>query len=300
MRLPTVTVLALIAVVGLNACATQTAASGAPTADAQPADAQPADDQALAELREHHRHHHRGGVTQLIAMSLDTLGADDASRPQIEKLQTDLYVCMVPAGEIEKRLLLALADGVAAGTIATAEVDAAIEQRNIAAAAAHDCSMDTLNRLHALLSPMERAALVDKVQAHWEAWRQVNHEAEAGGRERGGRLAELAQELSLTADQVEKISASLRAARAGRAGTFDPKKAEAHVQSFATAFVGESFDAKSVSMNANAHLATQGGRRMARFYEAVTPLLTPEQRTKLAEHLRERASHQPAISATAK
>ncbi len=296
MRLPAVTVLAVTAVVGLNACA-HTAASGAPTADAQAADAQPADEQAATELREHHRHHHRGGVTQLIAMSLDTLGADDAKRPQVEKLQRDLYACMAPASELEKKLLLTLADGVATGAIATDEVNATIAQRDIVAAALHDCSVDTLNQLHAVLSPMERTALVDKVQAHWETWRQVNHEAAAGGREPGGRLAELTRELSLTPDQVEKISEALHAARTGRAGTFDPAKAEAHVQSFAAAFVGESFDARSVATNANAHLATHGGRRMALFYETVTPLLTPEQRTKLAVHLREHASHQPAISA---
>ena len=35
-------------------------------------------------------------------------------------------------------------------------------------------------------------------------------------------------------------------------------------------------------------MAAWGVTRMVRFYEIVTPLLTPEQRTKLAEHLRER------------
>jgi hypothetical protein len=35
---------------------------------------------------------------------------------------------------------------------------------------------------------------------------------------------------------------------------------------------------------------------MAFFYETVTPLLTPEQRTMLSQHLREHASHQPAVS----
>jgi len=32
-------------------------------------------------------------------------------------------------------------------------------------------------------------------------WRQVNHEAEAGGEEKGGRLADLAEELNLTPEQ---------------------------------------------------------------------------------------------------
>jgi Spy/CpxP family protein refolding chaperone len=35
---------------------------------------------------------------------------------------------------------------------------------------------------------------------------------------------------------------------------------------------------------------------MARFYEAVTPVLTPDQRAKLAAHLRERLEDQHATS----
>ncbi len=259
------------------------------------ADTPPAADPAAAELKEHHRHHH-GGITKFIAMSLDTIGADDAKRPQIEKAQSDLHSCMAPVGEIEKSLLTTLADGVAAGKIDTAKVDATIAQLDAAANAVHGCSVDALNRLHAILSPTERAALVDKVQAHWEVWQQVNHKAEPGSREPGGRLAEFTQELNLTADQSEKISKALHKARPGLAGKFDAKKGEAHMHAFATGFVAESFDAKSVTANANGHLATHGSKRMAHFYETVTPLLTPEQRTKLAEHLREHATHQPAAS----
>jgi hypothetical protein len=95
---------------------------------------------------------------------------------------------------------------------------------------------------------------------------------------------------------VNKISAALHTAMAGLHGKFDPKKGEAHVHAFSTAFAGDSFDAKSVKSNANGHLASGGATRMALFYETVTPLLTPEQHTKLAEHLREHASYQSAAS----
>ena len=268
-----------------------TTAGGVATAGAVPAD-----DQAIAELKEHHRHHHHGGVTKFIAMSLDTLGVDDAKRPQIEKLQSDLHAQMVPAREAEKNLLLTLSDGVAAGTVDTAKVDAAIAKLTTAADAVHEASLDTLNKLHAILSPTERAALVEKVEAHWEVWRQVNHEAEPGGREKGGRLAQLAEEVGLTPDQVKKISAALRTTMAGLHGKFDPKNGEGHVHAFATAFAGDSFDAKTVTSNANGHLASHGATRMALFYESVTPLLTPEQRTKLAGHLKEHASYQLAPS----
>jgi Spy/CpxP family protein refolding chaperone len=245
-------------------------------------------------LKEHHRHHHDGGVTKFIAMSLDTLGTDDAKRPQIEQLQSDLHAQMAPGREAEQSLQLELADGITAGTVDTVKVDAAIARLTTAADTEQAASLDTLNKLHAILSPSERAALVDKVQAHWEVWRQVNHEEQPGGRERGGRLAELTEEVSLTPDQVTKISAALHTAMAGLSDKFDPKKGEAHVHAFSTAFAGRSFNAKAVRSSANAHLASRGATRMALFYETVTPLLTQEQRTKLAAELREHANHPAA------
>lgn len=292
MRLTCAVGLALMTGVGLNGCAAHSAASEAPTADATSR----ASEQAATELREHHRHHHRGGVTQLIAMSLGTLDVDDASSARVDKLHDELRACMEPAGAIEKKLLVALADGVAAGAVVSAEVDAALAERSAAAAAAQDCSVEVLKQLHAILTPMERAALVDRVEANYKVWRQVNHEAEMGRRDKGGRLADLAHELNLTADQVEKTSAALDAALARRADEFDAAKAEALVQAFTTAFVGASFEARSLTTNANALLSAHGERQMLLFYETVTPFLTPEQRTQLAEHLRDHASQQPSGS----
>ncbi len=273
--------------------------SAAPKAGeaAAPADAgaaTAADDQAAAELREHHRHHHHGGITSFIAMSLDTLGEDDAKRPQIEMLQRELHVCLAPAGRAEKKVLRTLADGVAAGSIDAAKVDAAIGKLATAASGAQPCSAKALNTLHRLLSPAERRALVEKVQAHWQVWRQVNSEAEAGGKEEGGALAALSQELALTPEQVETISGRLHDALPAVQAQFDPKKAEEHLQAFSDAFVGDSFDAKSITVNSNGSLATGGSRRMSVFYETVTPDLTPDQRTALAAHLREHSGHQPS------
>jgi Spy/CpxP family protein refolding chaperone len=283
--------LALIAAVGFNPWSARAEGNETP-----PARTQPAEDQASAELTGHHRHHHRGGVTQFVAMSLDTLGADDAKRPEVEKVQRDLQACMEPAGRREMELHLTLADGIAAGKIDKAKVEKTIAHLDTAAAAVHECSSGGLNQLHAILSSSERWELVEKVQAHWDVWRQVDHEATAGGRGPGGWIAKLEDELTLTPDQVERISKAVHKALAASSARFDRKKVEASVQSLAAAFVQDSFDARSIPANANAHLATRGAKRMAIFYETVTPVLTPEQRATLAEHLREHASHQPVIA----
>lgn len=284
--------LALMAALGLGACATSAAATRQ-----QELDAVAADEQAQAGLHEYHRHQHRGGVMQFVAMALDTVEPGDASRPKVEALQADLYACMAPAAAVQLRLRLTVADGVAAGAVDLAALDVIIGQLDVAAAGVRDCGVAALNGLHAALSPLERAELIEKVQAHWEVWRQVNSEEEPAARGTGGRLGALARELSLTPDQVERASAALHTALSGQPARFDRPGADADVQAFATAFEGPTFDARTTPMQAGHRMATFGATRMAIFYETVTPLLTPPQRAALAGHLRERAGQSPAVSA---
>jgi Spy/CpxP family protein refolding chaperone len=196
---------------------------------------------------------------------------------------------MAPAREAEKEFLGVLADGVAAGTVDAAKVDAALTKVRSAAAVRRDADYDTLNELHKILSPEERAALVDKVQAHWEVWRKVNEGTAAGG----SQLADLTDEISLTPDQVTKITAALKAQP--EPAPRDPKRAEVRVRAFATGFVMPSFDAKSLASKTPA-VGGQGATRTARFYEAVAPVLTLEQRTKAAENLHGDARYEPASS----
>ena len=160
------------------------AANGPPPATAGRPTA--ADDDATAGLMEHHRYHHHGGVTLFIAMSLDTLGVSPEQRAAVEKIRTDLHARMEPARAAEQNLMTTLADGLAAANLDTAKVDAAVAQVTAAAAAVHDASADALNELHAVLTPPQRAALVDKVEAHWAVWQKANAE-ETGAGEAGGR-----------------------------------------------------------------------------------------------------------------
>lgn len=204
---------------------------------------------------------------------------------------------MAPARDAEHDLMSTLADGIAAGTIDTAKVDAALAKVATASAGVHAASLDALTQLHDALSPVERAALVDKVKAHWEVWQKVNSEHPAS-HEKGTRLARLTKKLDLTPDQLDKITQAL-SADTPTTPQNDPKPVDAHIQAFATAFVADKFDPKSLATTANAsagHAARFGGARMAHFYEVVTPVLTPDQRTKLAAHLRERMNDPHAAS----
>jgi Spy/CpxP family protein refolding chaperone len=237
-----------------------------------------------------------------ISMAIDTLGLDPAKKAPVEKIQSDLHAKMQPARDAERDLITTLADGIAAGKIDNAKVDAAVAKVATASAGIHAATLDAMTQLHDALSPAERAALVDKVKAHGEVWRKVNVDEKPGSKEKGAHLERLTTLLSLTPDQVDKITTAL-AADVPVTPQTDPKAVDAHIQAFATAFLADKFDPKALAATATAsagHTARHGGARMARFFEAITPVLTPDQRTKLAAHLRERLDDQHASSAPAK
>jgi Spy/CpxP family protein refolding chaperone len=262
------------------------AATNAPPSAVAGASAEEED--ATAGLVEHHRHHHHGGVTLLIAMSLDTLGLSPEQKPAVEKIRSDLHARMEPGRAAEQNLVATLADGLAAGTLDPVKVDAALAQLTSAAAMVHDASTDALNQLHAVLTPPQRAALVDKLEAHWSVWQKANTDE-------GDHLTQLTADLDLTPDQVDKIRAS-QAEAMKALPRFDPQEVAGHIHAFGDAFRAQTFDAKALTTGgpATAHMVGWGAARMAHFIESVSPVLTPDQRGKLAQMLRQHANHNPS------
>jgi Spy/CpxP family protein refolding chaperone len=253
------------------------------------------DDDLTADLIERHRHHAQGGVTMFIALSLDTLGLPPDQQAAVTKIQADLFTAMEPARLDEQNVLNALADGIAAGDIDKTRVDAAISKLAGASGVVHEATMDALNRLHAALTPPERAAVVYKVWAHWAVFRQANGEDEqVGGGQPARRLTDLATDIGLSPDQVTRIRGALASRTQGAPEeTQNLFEVDAHLKDL-DSFREDTFNARRLSRGtaANSHVAARGAARMAGFYEAVLPLLTPEQRAKLVTLLREHASHQ--------
>jgi Spy/CpxP family protein refolding chaperone len=290
--------LRLVAVASFfSAVACGGSSTSSPPPSTSPSGATSAEDENAGEaLTNYDRHHHHGGVTLLIAMSLDVVGITPDQKTTIEQIRTDLHKALEPSRVAEQAVLAALADGIAAGTIDTAKVDATIAQLSSAAAGVHDASAAALNQLHGILTAEQRLAFADKVQAHWDVWQDANaletpaEQAKADA----DRVATLAADLGLAADQVEKIRASV-ASTAGATPPLDAQEIDAHIHRFADAFRAEAFDARTMTAagGADARVATWGATKMARFLEAATPALTPEQRTKLAQILREHAAHDP-------
>jgi Spy/CpxP family protein refolding chaperone len=261
-------------------------ATAAPSASASAAPESTAEaDEAGRNLRRHHRHHHHGGVAMFIHMAIDTLGLPADKKAAVEKIQADLHAKMAPSREAGRNVLSVIADGATAGTIDDGKLKAALAKQATASDGVHAATIDALNKLHDALSPEERSALVEKVKAHVEVWKKTQDE-EHGSKDKEGHLGRITEELSLTPDQVEKISAALKKDAPPKP---DHAALDAHIKAFETAFVADKFDAKTLTTAnaANAHVS-KGSERMVRFYKIVIPLLTPDQRTKLAAHLHER------------
>jgi Spy/CpxP family protein refolding chaperone len=289
-----------IVAVALLASATAIGCGGATANSAPATEGSTVDttgDEATADLVEHHRYHHHGGITLFIAMSLDTMGLPPEEQAAVEKIRSDLHARMEPAHAAEQSLVSTLAEGLAAGTLDPVKVDAAVAQVTTAAGGVHEASAEALNQLHATLTPLERAALIDKVESHWAVWQKANAE-ETGASKPEGRLARLATDLDLTTDQVDKIRSALTEGMRA-VPKLDPTEVDAHLRDFGAAFRSDKFDAKGMASAsiADAHIVGWGAAHLAHFVEAVAPVLTPDQRAQLAEQLREHASHNPSAQA---
>jgi Spy/CpxP family protein refolding chaperone len=276
------------------AAASASAADAASSADAE-AELIEEENHLTDELQAHHRHHHQGFVGFVI-MAVETLGIAPDQQTAVDGIRKDFHTKMKPLREANTAVLDLLADGIAAGTIDKAKVDAAVARAGTAAAAVHAATPDVLNHLHAVLRPEQRAALVDKVDAQWMVWREANSAEQMGDGGSGPdrHIAHVAKDIGLTSDQVDKLRANLDATKDVKK-PFDPVAVDAYLKALDEAFVAEAFDAKKLPAAASedSRVVSWGAERMARFHEALAPVLTPDQRTQVADKLRQRAEHTP-------
>jgi hypothetical protein len=146
--------------------------------------------------------------------------------------------------------------------------------------AAMPVQVDSLNRLHQILTPDQRNMLIDHVEARLALRRAAPRETWASGAGAAEATPEQAlTRLDLTMEQTSEVMTRLRAAR-----NSEPTESLAErTEAFLGAFRSEGFDARVFARPARA------GEHEKMFAEVVLPTLTPVQRTTFAEILRERA-----------
>jgi hypothetical protein len=276
----------LVGAMVAGGCASRTATE----APAATAGSSAAEDTEAYGLREHHRYH-QGGVGLFFAMSLETLGAPPEQSAEIEKVRTNLRASMEPLHTAQRQLLATLADGLSHGALDPSTVDAAVLGVSRAAPGVRDALVTSLDELHGVLTPSQRAALADKVESHWAVWRAENLGGQGAppGPEHG-HLAALSNELGLSREQQEQIRAALKSGRTEP--PFEQQQAAARLQALAEGFRQEHFDARVLYQGEpEPGMAAWGAAHLARVVEAMSPVLSTEQRSQLAEKLREHARH---------
>jgi Spy/CpxP family protein refolding chaperone len=277
---------ALVAGVAAVGCAAKTANTP------PPATAATLDDDAVAGLLEHHRYHHHGGVTLFIAMSLETLGVSPEQRDVVEKVRDNLRANMEAARKAEQVLVTTLADGLKVSQFDGARVDDAVVKVTVAASQVDAASADALNQLHATLTPEQRDALMDKVEAHWTVWKKANVGESEPADGSGSRLATLEADLTLTPDQTTKIRAAL-ADDLKSVPPMDQQRVSAHLRAFGDAFRAANFDAKTMKTGqaADEQLVRWGAVHLVHMIESMSPVLTADQRAELADRLTGHGTH---------
>jgi Spy/CpxP family protein refolding chaperone len=221
-------------------------------------------DQAPAEA--HHHHGHRPGLFGA-ALKLDSLTPQQ--RTSIEGLIQQDRAARTPVRQADAPVLEALAHQVEQASIDPQGLSPVLNVEKTAEAAEVGVERSSLNSLHGLLTPAQRATLVDGIESH-----QHGHHgrADAGANRTGDHG------LGLTPEQRAQIAANLRAeVPAGQGGK---------MHAMLEAFRGDTFDASGFVSG------VAPGERAERLAQAMVPVLTPAQRAILASHLRTRAARE--------
>jgi Spy/CpxP family protein refolding chaperone len=238
------------------------------------------------------------GALLLIDLSLRDLDLTVERRSTVERIRALLLATMDPGVALEESLANVLADGVAAGVVDRAQADAAIAQLGEAIARRHQMACRALDQLHDALTPRLRAVLIGRLEVHWGDWKDaLGHDegTQEPATNPGSGLAALTTELGLSQGQADRIEAALASETRTAPGSYGRAAVEAHMRALARAFAADTFDAEALGPEprADTHLVAWGATRMARLFEAVAPVITVEDRTRLAQDIRHRVTLMP-------
>ncbi|HEX4448286.1 MAG TPA: Spy/CpxP family protein refolding chaperone [Polyangiaceae bacterium] len=239
----------------------------------------------------HHGHHREGLIGA--ALKLDSL--TPAQRTSIEQLVQTRRTAEVPVRQADAQVLTALAQQVEQASIDRNALAPMVTARESAAVAARTVDLDTVQKLHDILTPAQRGQLVDGVEAHFG---QNAGKGQGDGKGPGhehGRLGMIAKKLGVTDQQKAQIMANLRAERPARADAGARPDFRAEGRAWLDSFRGDTFTASAAGANMQERVEKRADR-MEDLLTAAVPVLTSAQRSELATHLRTRAQHESSHS----
>jgi Spy/CpxP family protein refolding chaperone len=264
------------------------------------------------------KHHHGHGMDALLMTSLDSLDLKPEQKTAIDGIESDMEKTGEAAKEPRAKLEGDVADGVAAGKLDKKKTDADIKAMADAVTAAEPQMQDAMNRMYKTLDADQRKKLVETMRAKGKEMKEhmAEHEAHEhdakgpGGKDKGpgagkeheghehegmgeGPMSKLGDELGLTDEQKTKLRTKLETQmKANHAAMKTKMEAmEKHMDSVGTAFEGDKFDAKKAGIGSQApEMVKAMATARLQFVETVLGVLTPDQRAKFAQHLKDHAN----------
>lgn len=233
---------------------------------------------------------------------IESLDLSEAQRADLVQIREQLHDDMAPARAAVRDLTELYAAGLEQGKVDHEAVDA---QQKVIATEVENARLAfeaAANAVHSTLTPAQRGRLMDRVlemhdlqSAEAKEREESENAAENPASERArphGKLARIADELGITADQRKAI---LGSARGAFETAFPERKArrlekEARVRAIAEAFRSDDFDAHSFGFGKESESMFKGvGEVSHTVANVANVVLTSEQRAGLAKTLRDRA-----------
>jgi Spy/CpxP family protein refolding chaperone len=259
----------------------------------------------------------------MLFMELSQVGLRPEQKMAIDAIDKDLEKLGEATKEQKALLVSDVTEGVAAGKLNKAKIDADVKKLAQAASSTAGSVQDAMTKLHKTLDAPQRKKLIEllqaKVKEHQEHALAMGehgmgpkgehdgpkgehgmgpkgeHDGPKGEHHMGGHgpIEKLTEQLGLTPAQRDQLKTKLEATM--KAGQADMKAHMTTMQKMmktvGDAFESDKFDAKKVGVGEHGgEMAKLMATSKIRFVEAVLSVLTPEQRAKFAEHIRQHAS----------
>lgn len=230
---------------------------------------------------------HRMGLIGA-ALKLDSL--TPAQRTAIEQLAQTRRTAEVPVRQADAQVLTVLAQQVEQASINRAALAPTVGARETAAVAARNVDLDTVQKLHDLLTPAQRGQLIDGIEARFQGHADAGPGKGAGGHG-GGHLGMIAKKLGLTDQQKAQIASNLRAERQAEGTPAPHPDMRGAGKAWLESFRGDTFNASASASNIPQRMERRANH-MEDLMTAAVPVLSAGQRAELATHLRARAAHE--------
>lgn len=225
------------------------------------------------------------GPVKLFGEALGDVPLTASQRAAIEQMASDAEARHAAARSARQDLMTTLAAQVEAGAIDRAALQPKVAALTAAMQASQPADRAAFEQLHAVLSPDQRAAFVDAVQARAQQ--------RAGAFKGHGVMKEWAQEMQLTDDQRAQIKAAVmqKMQAAGAPDHADWRGAKHQGEAVMAAFKQDTFVFDQVQPPRDvSQMVARMTDRFLGIAEAAVPVLTPAQRAIAAQKLRARAA----------